>query len=86
MLKFLFPSPRWLSSALLFRWCYGFCANNPAFSWRQDAGGTYFPQISKTDFQVIKTEDAEGIEPYRFYIYGRIKMEEQCRPDSLTCE
>jgi dihydrofolate reductase len=41
---------------------------------REIPGDTYFPDISLTEFRVIKSEsiEVEGVEPYNFYIYERI--------------
>jgi dihydrofolate reductase len=36
-------------------------------------GDTYFPEIDETEFAMIRSEDIDGIERYRFYIYERIK-------------
>jgi dihydrofolate reductase len=40
---------------------------------REIAGDTYFPEIGETDFTITTAEDIDGIEPYRFYIYRRIR-------------
>ena len=40
---------------------------------REVSGDTYFPKISETDFTVTKSEYIDGIEPYNFLIYERIK-------------
>jgi dihydrofolate reductase len=40
---------------------------------REVAGDTYFPEISETDFKITKSEFIDGIEPYEFFIYERIK-------------
>jgi dihydrofolate reductase len=40
---------------------------------REVSGDTYFPKISETDFEVTKSEFIDGIEPYNFLIYERIK-------------
>jgi dihydrofolate reductase len=40
---------------------------------REVSGDTYFPEISETDFEVTKSEFIDGIEPYNFLIYERIK-------------
>ena len=40
---------------------------------RQIPGDTYFPEIAEADFAIITSEDIDGIEPYHFYIYQRIK-------------
>jgi dihydrofolate reductase len=36
-------------------------------------GDTYFPEISQSDFSAIKKDHVEGVVPYEFYIYERIK-------------
>ena len=36
-------------------------------------GDTYFPELSEAEFAVIKSEFIDGVEPYHFYIYERIK-------------
>jgi len=40
---------------------------------REISGDTYFPEIVATEFAVTATEDIDGVEPYRFFIYERIK-------------
>jgi dihydrofolate reductase len=40
---------------------------------REVTGDTYFPEISETDFKITKSEFIDGIEPYEFFIYERIK-------------
>ena len=40
---------------------------------REIAGDTYFPEISETDFRVTTTNRIDGVEPYNFCIYERIK-------------
>jgi len=40
---------------------------------REIAGDTCFPEISETEFEIAKSEFIDAIEPYRFYIYERIK-------------
>jgi len=40
---------------------------------REITGDTYFPEISSTEFRVIESKAIEGVEPYNFYIYERIK-------------
>ena len=41
---------------------------------RDIPGDTYFPEFSMTEFQVIQTDSiqADGIEPYDFFLYERI--------------
>ena len=36
-------------------------------------GDTYFPEIPEADFEIKKSEFIDGLEPYHFYIYKRIK-------------
>ena len=36
-------------------------------------GDTYFPELPEAEFAVIKSEFIDGVEPYHFYIYERIK-------------
>lgn len=42
---------------------------------REIPGDTYFPEISSTEFRVRQSESikAEGIAPYNFFIYERIR-------------
>jgi dihydrofolate reductase len=40
---------------------------------REVPGDTFFPEISKADFNIIKSEFINGVEPYNFFIYERIK-------------
>ena len=40
---------------------------------REIAGDTYFPEISETDFKITKSELIDGVEPYHFNVYERIK-------------
>lgn len=40
---------------------------------REIAGDTLFPEISQVDFKIVKSEYVEGMVPYRFYIYERVK-------------
>jgi dihydrofolate reductase len=35
-------------------------------------GDTCFPEFSESDFEVIKSDFIEAVEPYHFYIYERI--------------
>ena len=41
---------------------------------REVPGDTYFPEISEADFKITKSESIEGVEPYSFLIYERIKV------------
>jgi dihydrofolate reductase len=36
-------------------------------------GDTYFPEISEAEFKIINSELIDGVEPYTFNIYERIK-------------
>jgi len=38
---------------------------------REVPGDTYFPEFSKSDFEVIKSDFIEAVVPYHFYIYER---------------
>ena len=40
---------------------------------REIPGDTYFPEIAETDFAITTSEDIDGIEPYHFYVYERVK-------------
>jgi dihydrofolate reductase len=40
---------------------------------REVAGDTYFPEFSESDFEITKSEFIDGVEPYHFYVYERIK-------------
>ena len=40
---------------------------------REVDGDTYFPEIPETEFKIVKSEFIDGVEPYNFYIYDRIK-------------
>ena len=40
---------------------------------REVAGDTYFPEIPEADFKMTKSEFIDGVEPYNFYIYDRVK-------------
>jgi dihydrofolate reductase len=37
-------------------------------------GDTYFPEFSKSDFEVIKSEFIDAVVPYHFYIYERKRI------------
>jgi dihydrofolate reductase len=39
---------------------------------REVPGDTYFPAFSESDFEVIKSDFVDAVEPYHFYIYERI--------------
>jgi dihydrofolate reductase len=36
-------------------------------------GDTYFPEISEAEFKITKSELIDGVEPYTFNVYERIK-------------
>ena len=40
---------------------------------REIPGDTYFPKIPEDDFEITKSEFIDGMEPYHFYIYERVK-------------
>ncbi len=40
---------------------------------RQVPGDTVFPEIPETEFEITKSEFMNGVEPYHFYIYERVK-------------
>jgi len=40
---------------------------------KEIAGDIYFPEIDDADFRVTTSDRIDGIEPYHFYIYERIK-------------
>ena len=40
---------------------------------KQIPGDTYFPELPAAEFTIIKSEFIDGVEPYHFYIYERIK-------------
>ncbi len=40
---------------------------------REVTGDTYFPEISEADFKMTTSEYIDGVEPYNFYVYERIK-------------
>jgi dihydrofolate reductase len=40
---------------------------------REIPGDTFFPEIPETDFEISKSEFVDGVEPYHFYIYERVK-------------
>ena len=39
---------------------------------REIPGDTLFPEISETDFEIVKSEFIDGVVPYHFYIYRRV--------------
>ncbi len=40
---------------------------------REIRGDTHFPEIPESEFEVTKSELIDGVEPYSFFIYERIK-------------
>ena len=40
---------------------------------REIPGDTFFPEIPAVDFEIEKSEFIDGVEPYHFYIYERVK-------------
>ena len=40
---------------------------------REIPGDTFFPEIPEADFEITKSEIINGVEPYHFYIYQRVK-------------
>ena len=40
---------------------------------REVAGDTYFPEFSESDYELIKSDFIDAVEPYHFYIYERIR-------------
>ena len=40
---------------------------------REVVGDTYFPEISEADFKITESEFIDGVEPYNFHIYERVK-------------
>ena len=40
---------------------------------REIPGDTFFPEIPTADFEIAKSEFIDGLEPYHFYIYERVK-------------
>jgi dihydrofolate reductase len=38
---------------------------------REIPGDTFFPEIPEPEFQIIKSEFIDGLEPYHFFIYER---------------
>ena len=40
---------------------------------KEVSGDTYFAEFSESDFNIIKSEFIDGVEPYHFYIYERIR-------------
>jgi dihydrofolate reductase len=40
---------------------------------REVSGDTYFPEFSESDFEIIKSDFIDAVEPYHFYIYERVR-------------
>lgn len=40
---------------------------------REVAGDAYFPEFNESDYEIIKSDFVDGIEPYHFYIYERVR-------------
>lgn len=40
---------------------------------REVAGDTYFPEFSESDYEIIKSDFIDAVEPYHFYIYERVQ-------------
>ena len=40
---------------------------------REILGDTYFPDIPSAEFRIKESKTIEGVEPYRFYIYERLR-------------
>ncbi len=40
---------------------------------REVEGDTYFPEISEIEFKITKSDFFDGVVPYNFFIYDRIK-------------
>ena len=40
---------------------------------REIPGDTFFPEIPEAEFEIAKSEFIDGVEPYHFHIYERIK-------------
>jgi len=41
---------------------------------REVEGDTYFPEISESEFEIVKSDYIDGVEPYHFYIYEKVMM------------
>jgi dihydrofolate reductase len=41
---------------------------------REVAGDTYFAEFPESDFQIIRSDFIDGVEPYHFYIYERVMI------------
>ena len=40
---------------------------------REVAGDTYFSEFDESEFEIIKSEFIDAVEPYHFYIYEKVK-------------
>lgn len=40
---------------------------------KEVSGDTYFPEFSESDFEIIKSDFIDAVEPYHFYIYERVQ-------------
>ena len=40
---------------------------------REVAGDTYFSEFDESEFEIIKSEFIDAVEPYHFYIYERVR-------------
>ncbi len=40
---------------------------------REVSGDTYFPEFPESDFEIIKSDLIDAVEPYHIYIYERVK-------------
>ena len=39
---------------------------------KEVGGDAYFPEFSESDYEIIKSDFIEAVEPYHFYIYERV--------------
>ncbi len=40
---------------------------------REVSGDTYFPEFSESDFEIIKSDFIDAVEPYHLYVYDKVK-------------
>jgi dihydrofolate reductase len=40
---------------------------------RAVGGDTYFPEFSESDYEIIKSDFIDAVEPYHFYVYERVQ-------------
>jgi dihydrofolate reductase len=40
---------------------------------REVSGDTYFPEFAESEFEIIKSDFFDAVEPYHFYIYERVR-------------